>query len=143
MTDKKKSIELKRVVMVKAIVTEAFKQNLVKELERAAGNIENQLSQMDIQSRNYMENLRKKGEVKQLNAFKAQLSQERARQTAAKSDLLMKVEQAKTLAVGSEFVQGPLEGPVDIKVGDNLYKKVGGAEIIVKDGIIQEIRGAE
>ena len=143
MTDKKKSIELKRVVMVKAIVTEAFKQNLVKELDRAAKNIDNQVSQMDLQSRNYMENLRKKGEVKQLNAFKSQLQQERAKQTAAKSDLLMKIEQAKKLAVGSEFVQGPLEGPVDVKVGDNLYKKVGGAEILVKDGVIQEIRGAE
>ncbi len=143
MTDKKKSIELKRVVMVKAIVTEAFKENLVKELERAVKNIDNQLSQMDIQSRGYMENLRKKGEVKQLDAFKNQLQQERTRQTAAKSDLLMKIEQAKNLQVGSEFVQGPLEGPVEVKTGDNLYKKVGGAEIIVKDGVIQEIRGVE
>lgn len=142
MTDKNKSIELKRVVMVKAIVTEAFKQNLVKELERAAKNIDDQLSQMDVQSRNYMENLRKKGDVKQLNSFKEQLAQERARQSAAKSDLMMKIEQAKKLNVGSEFVQGPLEGPVEVSVGDNLYKKVGGAEILVKDGVIQEIRGA-
>ena len=38
-----KSLELKRVVMVKAIVTEAFKQNLVKELERAFGNLDAQV----------------------------------------------------------------------------------------------------
>ena len=33
MVEKKQSIELKRVAMVKAIVTETFKDNLVKELE--------------------------------------------------------------------------------------------------------------
>ena len=54
---------------------------------------------------------------------------------------MMKIEEAKKLIIGSEFVQGPLEGPVTVAIGDNLYKKVGGAEIIVKDGIIQEIRG--
>ncbi len=141
MTEKGKSIELKRVVMVKAIVTEAFKQNLVKELERAVSNIDTQASQMAERSKSYMESLKKKGMMQKAAAFKHQMSEEKARQAAAKSDLLMKIEDAKKLQMGTEFVQGPLEGPVNMAVGDNLYKKVGGAEIIVKDGIIQEIRG--
>lgn len=136
-----RSVELKRVVMVKAIVTEAFKSNLVKELERAIGNIEAQMGQMESQSKNYLEDLKKKGLMQKAAAFKHQLDEERNRQAAAKADLTMKIEEAKRLVIGSEFVQGPLEGPVDVAVGDNLYKKVGGAEIIVKDGIIQEIRG--
>ncbi len=135
------SIELKRVVMVKAIVTEPFKQNLVKELERAVANLDGQLNQMEGQSKNYLEDLKKKGLMQKAAAFKHQLDEERARQAASKSDLLMKIEEAKRLQVGSEFVQGPLEGPVEVAVGDNLYKKVGGAEIIVKDGVVQEIRG--
>lgn len=138
----KKSIELKRVVMVKAIVTEAFKQNLINELERAVKNLENQMTQVETQSKNYLEDLKKKGLMQKAAAFKHQLEEERARQAAAKSDLMMKIEEAKRLQLGSEFVQGPLEGPVVVSVGDNLYKKVGGAEIIVKDGIIQEIREA-
>ena len=136
-------VELKRVVMVKAIVTEAFKGNLVKELERAVGNLDNQTSQMETQSKRYMDDLKKKGMVQRAQAIKQQLDDERARQSAAKSDLLLKIEEAKKLVLNTEFVQGPLEGPVDVAVGDNLYKKVGGAEIIVKDGIIQEIRGVE
>jgi hypothetical protein len=136
-----KSIELKRVVMVKAIVTEAFKQNLVKELERAVANLDAQLNQMEMQSKNYMEDLKKKGLMQKAAAFKHQLDDERSRQAAAKSDLTMKIEESKRLQIGSEFVQGPLEGPVHVALGDNLYKKVGGSEIIVKDGIIQEIRG--
>ena len=135
------SVELKRIVMVKAIVTEAFKKNLIGELERAISNIDAQLGQAEMQGKNYLEDLKKKGLMQKAAAFKHQYDEEKARQSAAKADLMMKIEEAKRLQIGTEFVQGPLEGPVDVSVGDNLYKKVGGAEIIVKDGIIQEIRG--
>jgi len=136
-------LELKRVVMVKAIVTEAFKDNLIKELERAVKNIDAQSAQMDMQSKAYLEDLKKKGLMQKAAAFKHQLDEERARQAGSKSDLTMKIEEAKRLEIGSEFVQGPLEGPVKVSIGDNLYKKVGGAEVIVKDGVIQEIRGVD
>ena len=136
-----KSVELKRVVMVKAIVTEPFKQNLIKELERAVANLDAQLNQMEIQGKNYLEDLKKKGLMQKAAAFKHQMDEERGRQAASKSDLLMKIEEAKRLQLNSEFVQGPLEGPVQVSLGDNLYKKVGGAEIIVKDGVVQELRG--
>ena len=133
-------VELKRVVMVKAIVTESFKENLIKELERAVGNIDLQLNQVVGRTKAYLEDLKKKGLMQKAAAVKHQMDEEGSRQTAAKTDLLMKIEEAKKLTIGSEFVQGPLEGPVNVSVGDNLYKKVGGAEILVKDGVIQEIR---
>lgn len=138
-----KEIELKRIVMVKAVVTDAFKSNLVRELERAVKNLDDQAGRMDEQSRVYMEDLKKKGMMQKATAFKQQFEDEKMRQAAAKKDLMAKMEEAKNLQVGSEFVQGPLEGPVKVKVGDNLYRKVGGAEIVVKDGVIQEIRGIE
>jgi hypothetical protein len=139
--NKATSVELKRVVMVKAIVTDAFKDNLVRELERAVSNIDNQTAQIDDRSQSYMEGLKQKGLMQKAAAFKHQMDEEKNRQAAAKADLLMKIEEAKKLVIGTEFVQGPLEGPVTVSVGDNLYKSVGGAEIIVKDGIIQDIRG--
>lgn len=139
----KTKVELKRVVMVKAIVTEAFKENLIKELDRAIKNIETQDTQMSTQSQSHLEDLKKKGLTQKAIAFKNQYQDEKARMSAAKSDLLLKIEEAKRLNIGSEFVQGPLEGPVVVEIGDNLYKKVGGSEIIVKDGIIQEIRGID
>ncbi len=138
-----KKIELKRIVMVKAIVTEAFKDNLVRELERTITNIDMQISQMDNQSKDYIEDLKKKGLLQQVTQFKSQLATEKARLQAQKQDLLSKIQEARALVLGSEFVQGPLEGPVDVAVGDNLYKKVGAAEIIVKDGIVTEIRNVD
>lgn len=136
-------VELKRVVMVKAIVTQAFKDNLVRELDRATKNMDDQMARMESQSKIYLEDLKKKGLMQKAAGIRSQLENERARQAQAKSDLTMKIQEAKGLTIGSEFVQGPLEGPVEVSVGDNLYKKVGGAEIIVKDGIIQDIRGVE
>ncbi|MFA5103661.1 MAG: YlqD family protein [Candidatus Margulisiibacteriota bacterium] len=138
-----KKIELKRIVMVKAVVTEAFKDNLVRELERTVANMDMQLSQMENQSKDYMEDLKKKGMLQQVTQFKNQLANEKARMQAQKQDLLNKIQEAKGLVLGSEFVQGPLEGPVDVAVGDNLYKKVGAAEILVKDGVITEIRNID
>jgi uncharacterized protein len=132
----------KRVVMVKAIVTEAFKSNLTQELERAIKNLDGQAQQMDFQAKTYMEDMKKKGMVSQMTAFKHQLDEEKGRQTAARADLMAKIEEAKKLVLNTEFVQGPLEGPITVAMGDNLYKKIGAAEIIVKDGVIQEIRNA-
>jgi len=138
-----KKIELKRIVMVKAVVTEAFKDNLVRELERTVANMDMQLSQMENQSKDYMEDLKKKGMLQQVTQFKNQLANEKARIQAQKQDLLNKIQEARGLVLGSEFVQGPLEGPVDVGVGDNLYKKVGAAEILIKDGVIAEIRNID
>jgi len=138
-----KSIELKRVVMVKAVVTEAFKDNLIKELERAVKNLDSQAQQMDFQAKSYMEDLKKKGMMSQMTAFKHQLDEEKGRQAAAKADLQSKIEEAKKLVLNTEFIQGPLEGPIVVKTGDNLYKKIGAAEILVKDGVIQELRNTE
>ncbi len=140
MAEAAKKIELKRIVMVKAVVTEAFKDNLVRELERTVANMDMQLSQMENQSKSYMEDLKKKGMLQQVTQFKNQLANEKARIQAQKQDLLNKIQEARGLVLGSEFVQGPLEGPVDVGVGDNLYKKVGAAEILVKDGVITEIK---
>ena len=138
-----KQLELKRVVMVKALVTEAFKDNLIKELDRALKNIENQEGQMSAQAQSYMEGLKSKGDAQKATDFKRQFQDEKNRLTMAKSDIFVKIEEAKKLVIGTEFVQGPLEGPVTVGIGDNLYKKVGGAEILVKDGVILEIRGID
>lgn len=136
-----KDVELKRVVMVKAIVTEKFKENLVKELERAVNNIDSQMGMIEERAQSYLDQLKQKGLNQKAAAYKQQINDERTKQAAAKADLMMKIEEAKRLQLNTEFVQGPLEGPVTVSVGDNLYKKVGGAEILVRDGIIEEIRG--
>ena len=44
------------------------------------------------------------------------------------------------LSIGEEVVQGTIDSPVEIQVGDN-FDALNRTEIVIKDGIIVEIRG--
>src|SRR5207249_6435603 len=76
----------------------------------------------------------------QPRAIRQQLELERARQEATRAELEMRLREAQQLELNSEFAQGIVESLVEVKVGDNLFTKLSRAEIIVKDGIIMEIR---
>ena len=137
-------LSLQRNITVKVIVTEEFKKYLSAELERSIKNMETQLSAMETQGKRLVENLKKQGEktVKQVSAIVQQINMDKQQATLAKADLEKKIAEAKELKLGSEFLQGTVPGTTAVKEGDNLYKKLGGVEILLKDGVIQEIRGA-
>jgi len=138
-------LTLQRTVVIKVIVTEEFKKYLIAELERAIKNLDNQLNTLETQGKQLMESLKKQGEktLKQVSAIAQQINMDRHQEDLAKEELVRKIEEAKKLKIGSEFVQGTVNGWVTIKKGDNLYKKLGASEVIIKDGVIQEIKGAE
>lgn len=62
------------------------------------------------------------------------------RQEAARIELQARVQEARELQLNTEFTQGTLDGTVDVSVGDNLFDKISRTEILVKDGIVLEIR---
>ncbi|MBU0580805.1 MAG: YlqD family protein [Candidatus Margulisbacteria bacterium] len=136
-------VRLKRTVTIKVIVTEEFKKYLISELERAVKNLDSQLDQMEGQGKKLIDTLKKQGEKtkKQVSAISQQINLDRQQEKLAKSDLEKKIKDAQLLPLNSEFIQGTVDGFVDVDKGDNLYKKLGALEIIIKDGTIQEIRG--
>jgi hypothetical protein len=136
-------LTLQRTVTIKVIVTEEFKEYLVSELERAIKNLDSQVSTMEDQGKKLIESLKKQGEKtkKQISAIVQQINLDKQQETLAKEDLKKKIAEAKALQTGSEFIQGTVNGWVTVKKGDNLYKKLGALELIVKDGTIQEIKG--
>ena len=44
------------------------------------------------------------------------------------------------LALNNVIITGSLENYVELRTGENIYDKFHEAEILVKDGVIQEIR---
>lgn len=138
-------LTLQRTVVIKVIVTEEFKKYLIAELDRAIKNLDNQLNTLEGQGKQLIESLKKQGEKtqKQVSAIAQQINMDRHQEALAKEELTKKIEEAKKLKIGAEFVQGTVNGWVTIKKGDNLYKKLGATEIILKDGVIIEIKGAE
>ncbi len=126
-----------RPVVIKAVVTESFKRLYVQDLEDAIKRAETILEQITTQIR--------RSELErqvspQSRALRQQLEVEHARQEAARAELQMRLREAESLELNTEFTQGTVEGLVEVQVGDNLFNKLGRAEILVKDGIILEIR---
>lgn len=131
------SITLQRPVVIKAIVTEAFKRLYIADLEEAVKRVDAILQQIDVQSRRVE---LERQVTPQTRNLRAQLELERQRQEATRIELQVRLREAQDLRLNTEFVQGTIEGTVDLSVGDNLFDKISRTEIIVKDGIVLEIR---
>jgi hypothetical protein len=147
MTD---TLNLRRQAIIKAIVTDTFKQQASAELQGALQQIDMQMQQLEFQGKRAISDLEKKGIspagpelTAQLNQLKAQIEQERQNLFTAKNDMMQKLNMIGQLEPGSEFVQGNVDNFVDVKLGDNLYAKLSAPEIIVKDGVVVEIRTPE
>lgn len=130
-------ITVVRPVVVKAIVTETFKRQYLSELEEAVRRLDAVIAQIDVQIR--------RAELErqitpQSRAFRQQLEVERSRQEAARMELQARIKEAEGLELQSEFSQGTVESLVDLSVGDNFFVRLARAEVVIKDGIVIEIR---
>src|SRR5262245_4605946 len=132
---------LKRQVVFKSIVTERLKEQLIAEVQEAMGEVTEAQSELDRQSRRVMLELQRT-DLNRAMAFRQQLDVEKRKQDDVKKDLEDRLAEHQALEMGTEFVRGLLEGQVEVQLGDNLVEKLGRAEVVVKDDIVQEIRNA-
>ncbi|MFU2157448.1 YlqD family protein [Caldisericum sp. AR60] len=133
-------LHLKQNVIVKVIVTEKFKEDFKRELSRQLETAESKARELKsslarlviesagIQNPTYVESL------------KARIEEERMLQEAIASDLREKLKEVDALSIDSIYPYTVIEGLVDIDVGDNLFKKIAGVEVIIKDGVVIEIK---
>ncbi|MBM3469475.1 MAG: hypothetical protein FJX73_01580 [Armatimonadetes bacterium] len=130
-------ITVVRPVVVRAIVTEIFKKQYLSELEDTVRRLDAVITQIDTQIR--------RSELErqvspQSRAIRQQLEVERSRQEAARMELAARIKEAEALELQSEFSQGTLESMIDLNVGDNFFTRLARAEVVIKDGIVIEIR---
>ena len=130
-------ITVVRPVMVKAIVTETFKKQYLAELEDTAKRLESIIGQIDTQIRRTE---LERQITPQSRAVRQQLEIERSRQEAAHMELAARLKEAEGLELQSEFSQGTVESMVELSIGDNFFTRLARAEVILKDGIVIEIR---
>jgi F0F1-type ATP synthase membrane subunit b/b' len=134
-------ISVTRSIAIQAIVTEDFKEELKAELQEAADEVQRRTDQMELQSRRYLAEVQRTDLTQAMNA-RRRIEAERQRHDAMKDDILRQIEEVAKLELGSEYSRGSLEGTVEINAGDDLVKKLSGSQIVVKDGVIVEIREA-
>jgi hypothetical protein len=134
-------LSIRRSIEVVVIVTDQFKQELKAELQLAAEEAQRRIEQMEVQSRRLLADLQRTDITQAMNA-RRQVEAERRRGDALKQDIQRQIEETDKLEIGSEYPRGTLEGVVDVNVGDNLIGKLTGAQVVVKDGVVIEIREA-
>jgi hypothetical protein len=136
------TISLRRQVTIVAIITDEFRQQATSELQGALKQTDEESQAMEFQAKRALADMEKRGApVADLDMVKAQIDEQRQRLRAQKGELLNKLELVSKMQLGEEFIQGQVENFVDVSVGDNLYAKLSNPQIIVKNGLVQEIRG--
>lgn len=132
------AVIVKRPVVVKNIVTQAFKEQLTTEIEQAIRQIEEWLEQEEFKSRRMISEAQKQN-ARRANQLREQARQEREKQEQVRDNLKQKLDQVQQLAIDSLFVSGTYDAPVKIEVGDDIRAKLTQAEVIVKDGTVIRI----
>jgi hypothetical protein len=132
-------LTVKRSIAVQVIVTEQFKEDLKVELQDAVNATQRRLDQMEFQSRRFLADLQRT-DLTQAMAARRQVEAERRRHEALKQDIQRQLDEAEKLEIGSEYPRGTLESFIEVKEGDNLFEKLGSSEIVIKDGVVVEVR---
>jgi hypothetical protein len=130
---------LKRQVLLKAVVTERLKDELIQSVEEAITRVQDEQDELDRQSRRLMLELQRT-DMNRAMAFRQQLEGEKRKREELKTALQEQRTAYQGLELGTEFERGSLESDVEVSVGDNIQERLGQAEILVEDDIIKEIR---
>jgi len=133
------TLTVKRSVAVHVIVTDEFKEELKAELRQASETTQQRIDQLEFQSRRFLADLQRSDMTQAMNA-RRQIEAEKRRQDGVKRDIEEQLAEADKLEIGSEYPRGVLEGVVEITEGDNLLQKLADSRIVIKDGVVIEIR---
>ncbi len=141
----KNSISIKRSIAIKAVVTPTWKEDAEKELSKAISNIDQQLSQLEQEGQEIVNNIRSQSVnpldprvQEQVSQVQQQVAAKRNEIEEQKRNLLQQQSQVRELKMDEIVDQGQVDSFCDVTVGDNLIEKMQ-VSITVKDGVIQSI----
>lgn len=147
MNEESKNLLIKRPINLKVIVTQRWKEEVQQQLQSQINQQDGQLQQLENQGQNAIAQVTQQGSnpsdpqvQQQLRSIQNQLNQQKGKITEQKNQALQQLQQVQLLEEGQEVSQGQLDSFVRIQTGDNLVQKMN-VEVVIKDGIIQEIRG--
>ena len=141
----KNSISIKRSIAIKAVVTPTWKEDAEKELSKAISSIDQQLSQLEQEGQQIVNNIRSQSVnpldprvQEQVSQVQQQVAAKRNEIEEQKRNLLQQQSQVRQLKMDEIVDQGQVDSFCDVTVGDNLIEKMQ-VSITVKDGVIQSI----
>ncbi len=147
MDELKSSLLLKRPVNIKAIVTPRWKEEVQQQLQEQINHIDSQLQQLDMQGQRAIAEIQKQNlqpagpqVMQQIESIQIQVNQKKSELLEQKNQQLQQLQQVQMLEIDQEVSQGQMESFFRIEPGDNLVRKMN-VEILLRDGVVEEIRG--
>lgn len=144
---KSQQLILKRIVNVKAIVTPLWKEEVQQQLQTQITQTDQQLEQLDVQGQRAIAEVQKQSlqppgpqTAQQIENIQTQVNQKKSELLEQKNQSLQNLQQVQLLELDQEVNQFQLEGFYRVEKGDNLISKMQ-VEIVLRDGVVQEIRG--
>lgn len=147
MEESKINLTLKRQVQVKAIVTPRWKEEVQQQLQNQINQSDTQLQQLEMQGQQAIEQVQQQNlqplsaqANQQIQSIQGQVNQRKNQLLQQKNQSLQQLNQLQTLELEQEVSQGQIESFFSIKKGQNLIEKMR-VEIVLRDGVVEEIRG--
>lgn len=127
-----------RKVVIKSVVTEELKKQLTFQADSAIENSRKAIESLMEQKQQLMK--KNPGKDSLFTTTLNSLDSEIFRMKRQEMDLRARKEEYSSLKTGALFVQGVIDSPCEIRVGDVFFEKLSTAEIILDDGKVTEIR---
>jgi hypothetical protein len=138
---------IQRQVNIKAIVTPRWKEEAQQALQAQLNQVDGQLQSLDMQLQQVLTDMQKQSiqppgpdTLQQMEGVKMQFNQGKSELLEQKNQVLQQLQQVQTLSIEQQVDQGQVVSNFAIQVGDNLISKMN-VEILLRDGIVEEIRG--
>jgi hypothetical protein len=138
---------LKRPINVKAIVTPRWKDEVQQQLQAQINAVDQQLQQLERQGQRAIAEIQKQSiqppgpeTRQQIESIQLQVNEKKSELLEQKNQSLQNLQQVQLLEMDQEVSQFQLEGIFSIQPGENLIAKLQ-VEILLRDGIVEEIRG--
>ena len=147
MDEVRSSLLLKRPVTVKVIVTSRWKEEVQQQLQEQTSQFDAQMQQLDMQGQRAIAEIQKQSlnppgpqVTQQIESIQTQVNQKKSELLEQKNQTLQQLQQVQLLELEQEVAQGQIESFFRIEKGENLVKKLN-VEIVVRDGVVEDIRG--
>lgn len=131
-------MQIARKVLLKVVVTDDFKKRYANQIKTVQNEVNVELEKIKTTEQQFLLKVNTM-DYNYVMQVREQLEREKATRESTIKELDSRLKEMEAMTDGSVFTQGTLDSFIDLKVGDNLEDKLGKAEIIIKDGVIQTI----
>lgn len=131
-------MQIARKVLLKVVVTDDFKKRYATQIKGVQNEVNVELEKIKTTEQQFLLKVNNM-DYNYVMQVREQLEREKATRESTVKELDERLKEMDSMKEGTIFTQGTLDSFIDVKVGDNLEDKLGKAEIVIKDGVVQSI----